>query len=372
VLKILQPKRKEFLVLDFGQNSVKGLIFEIKSGLRQIKKFDSQKIERFGVFRAEQFELDIVKKAAQKLISALNISNKIKELSVIIGGFPDILRAKVIEVSFQRKKGEEKIGRIEEKEIYQNILEKGERKLIRELQKTNKGLKILKKKILEKKISGYPVPSLLGFRGKNLNFKVLFIFAASENFRIIPLLLKILKLKEPKISHGVEGLINLVEMKGIENRIFVDIGGKTTQVFGFKKGVEFTESFPLGGDEFTLVIAKHFGIKESEAENLKQRLTEGQLSSQLREEIERIISPVVKRWLKLFTETLKSKDREFFGIWQKISFLGGGSMIAQIKKEVQKNGFEPEDLTINELPLKNKTKIVFSLKEIPTLLLSLS
>lgn len=367
--KIFPKKKKEFLVLDFGQNSVKGLVFEI-TPQREIKKFGQAKIERFGVFRARDFQLEIIKKAVENLIAELKIRKKIKKLKVIVGGFPDIFQAKVIRVSYQRKDCSRKIGRGEEEEIYQKIFKKGERKLINQLQKEAK-IEILKKKILEKRISGYQVPSLMGFRGEKLDFKVLFIFSARENLKIISSLLRTLRLREPKIFHQVEGLIKLNEIKKIENRIFVDIGGKTTQVFYFKDGLELVESFPFGGDDFTQAIAHYFGISNQEAENLKVRLIENQLSSEVRKEIEKVISPAVKKWLKLFKKLLESKDKRFFGFSKKISFLGGGSKLVEIKKEIEKIGFELRDLKIEELPLKNKTKMIFSTRELPSLFLAL-
>ena len=61
-------KEKDFLVLDFGKGSVKGIIFKRSAKKNKILKFQTEKIERFGVFDGKDFEMDIIKQAADKVI----------------------------------------------------------------------------------------------------------------------------------------------------------------------------------------------------------------------------------------------------------------------------------------------------------------
>jgi len=366
-------KRKDkYLVLDFGQSSIKGLILEKEEKAIVIKKFGAEEIKKFGVFTARDFESDIVKEAAKKTLRDLSSFNKTPDLTSIVGGFPEILKTEVFDLSFQRKKAEKKIGKAEEEEIYQSILNQ-ENNFLEKIQKKHQQttrVEIIKKKIIEKKISGYPVPSLLGLRGKKLNFKILIVFAFEKDLKFLKSILTSLGLKKPLIFHEVEGLIKLTKKKNIENRIFVDIGGRTTQIFVFKKGLDSINEFPMGGYDFTKAITNNLKTTEAEAENLKQRMTGNQLTGSARKEIEKIISPVIEDWGKTFFKTLRGKNKSFIALPQKVSFFGGGSLLPQLRKIVEKENFEIEGLDSNDIPLRNKTKFVFSAREVPTLLLA--
>ncbi len=366
-------KRKDkYLVLDFGQSSIKGLILEKEEKAIVIKKFGAEEIKKFGVFTARDFESDIVKEAAKKTFRDLSSFNKTPDLTSIVGGFPEILKTEVFDLSFQRKKAEKKIGKAEEEEIYQSILNQ-ENNFLEKIQKKHQQttrVEIIKKKIIEKKISGYPVPSLLGLRGKKLNFKILIVFAFEKDLKFLKSILTSLGLKKPLIFHEVEGLIKLTKKKNIENRIFVDIGGRTTQIFVFKKGLDSINEFPMGGYDFTKAITNNLKTTEAEAENLKQRMTGNQLTGSARKEIEKIISPVIEDWGKTFFKTLRGKNKSFIALPQKVSFFGGGSLLPQLRKIVEKENFEIEGLDSNDIPLRNKTKFVFSAREVPTLLLA--
>ena len=64
------------------------------------------------------------------------------------------------------------------------------------------------------------------------------------------------------------------------------------------------------------------------------------------------------------------ENKSFIALPQKVSFFGGGSLLPQLRKIVEKENFEIEGLDSNDIPLRNKTKFVFSAREVPTLLLA--
>lgn len=366
-LNFLKPEKKEFLVLDFGQSSVKGLVFEKGDKKNIIKKIFREEIEKFGVFEAKDFELEVVKKAAEKVIDSLAIRNKISELPKIVSFSPEILRAKVIRISFLRKEENFEIDEKEEKTIYQSVLREGKEKLFKELGKDNNHqvgeFQILRERILERKISGYDIQSLIGFKGKKLDFKILFVFASRFKFKFAQLIIESLKLKNVKVFHQVEGLINLVKGENNESRVFLDIGGGSTQIFSFHGEIDFIDEFDIGGCHFTQAIAKGLGLQENEGEDLKKRFSKNQLTPVVRKKIEKIILPTLKLWHEALEKKLRERT-EAFGVFpQNFLLFGGGARV--IKGQV--NYLLPD-----KLPLKNKTNVSFSVRDVPTLLLALT
>lgn len=365
-----QRKQKDFLILDFGDKAVKGLIFSKEGRKSIIKKFSSQNIEKFGVFEAKNFEQDIIKKAADTVIKNLGIKNKLSQFPTIIRYANSVLRARVFEISFKRVREAEKIKEGEQKKIYESIFEKGKKKLFVELRKKEKilpsGIQILKEKILNQKLSGYEVQSLKGLIAKNLDFKILIIFGLKNQLKFAQLLTTSLRLENPRIFHEIEGLINFQKLRNNPPQIFIDIGTRTTQIFSFKKGLSFTDEFQVGNYDFSKALSKNIRVPEAEAEDLKQRFSKNQLGSGVKRKIEEILLPVLNLWLNRFQKKLIL--RGFHSFPQKISLFGNGAFLPGIKKGIKG---KVEYLLPDDLPLKNKTNISFSAKDTPTLLLTL-
>lgn len=361
LLRFLKPKKEEFLVLDFGQSSVKGLVLEKNQEEKIIQKFDLQEIERFGVFDGNEFELGIVKRAANKVIKNLGVDDKSLKIKTIVGLPPDVFKAKVMDIVFVRQRESEKIGKEEEEQIYQEVLRKTEEALCGDWQ-------IVKTKILGIKVSGYKIPSLLGFRGKNLVFKMLIIFGAKKAFDFTKELVESLGLKEVALFHEVEGLIAL---RGrFVPSVCLDIGHNATQFFCLEDDLQLADDFALGGYDFSKAISKDLGVSEREAETLKIKFSEGQFSKSTEEKFETIISPVFNQWLGYFQEKFQGKTDTYPQI---LIFGGGGPLkgLKEILKEKMSKGIEVDFLKVENLPIKNKTGIPLSLRAVPAVLLGL-
>lgn len=365
-------KEKDFLVLDFGKGSVKGIIFKRSAKKNKILKFQTEKIERFGVFDGKDFEMDIIKQAANKVIENLGVKNKISEFEKILGFSPDIVRAEVFNVSFERKKKEEKITKKEKEKIYESILKDVERKLFR---KKGRNLKILKNKILEKKISNYEVPSILDFKGEKLDFKVLVIFSSKSHFEFLETLKTSLNLKPAEVFHEVEGLVNFLELKNLKDetlKIFIDIGDRNTLVAFFRDNLEFIDYFQVGGYNFTETISRNLGLREADAEILKEDFSKDKLSSKIKDRVSETVSLALGSWRENFQKEIRDKI-EPFGFSGKVYLFGGGSLFPLIKKEIEEElkAEKVKFLLPDNLPIKNKTGVSFSARETPSLLLSI-
>jgi len=360
-------KQKEILLLDFGRGSVRGIIFE-SNKKNKILNFQTEKIERFGVFDGKDFEMDVVGKAANKLIENLGGESKIFELPKILGFSPDILKAEILNVSFKRESWKGKITEQEQEEIYKFVLAESETELF---EKAGKDAEIFKKKILGQKISGYNVPSVVGIEGEELNFKILIVFSSKNYAEFIRAIKKDLHLESAEIFHSVEALNNLAAISAqIFNKgnykMFINVGEKNTLICFFKENLESVADFQIGGYDFTKAIAREFNLKEDEAEAIKENFSDGKLSPQVSEKIKETILPVLNLWQENFTQCFKDKMGPF-EIAIDPRLFGGASLLPLIKETVFKKAeiFLPENL-----PLQNKTKIIFSAKDTPSLLLT--
>lgn len=366
IFKIKEQKR--FLVLDFGKGSVKGIIFQPCVEKIKILKFQEQRIQRFGVFDGKEFELDVVKKATDKVIKNLEDKEKILNLPKILSFSPDILRAKVFNVSLKRKKKNEKISNKEKEEIYASIFNYAKKELFKE---EGDDVHILKKKIIAKRISGYKVPSILELNGEKLDVKILIIFASKHYFEFLSLLQNELNLIDAEIFHQVESLIKYASSLGNnKNKVFIDIGEKNTLISYFKDEIEFVNDFQIGGYDFTKQLADKLNIRENDARTIKEDFSVGALTSETQENLKQIMLPILDLWQKNFKEAIADKLK--FAS-PEIYIFGGTSLFPFIKKAVNKeiNRGKISFLLPENLFIYNKTPFKFSAKDTPSLLLTL-
>ena len=380
-----QRKQKDFLVLDFGTSSVKGLIFEKREKVNLIKKFSMGEIEKFGVLSAGDFESAIVKKATQKVIDELGIQKRISEMPILVGFSPKILKARIIELPFKRKNKGQKITREEEQRIYRSVLKEAEKQVFDQFQEESgiipQDLEILKKEVLENRISGYDVRSLSGHMGENLDFKILIILGLKDNLKIFQQLKTFLGSKDINPFHEIEGLCSIAARNENLTGIFLDIGKEFTQIFSVKKGVEWIEEFPTGGAIFTREICQNLGLTEKEGEDLKQRFFKNQLSEGVRQRIENLVSETSKIWFSQLKEKLKKKAKLYSPFPGTFYLMGGGSLFPDLKKVLEEESFGdlplPQVLKVNflrieDLPLEIQGSNSLGAQALPSILLTFS
>jgi len=227
---------------------------------------------------------------------------------------------------------------------------------------------ILKKRIIERRISGYRVPVIAGFKGGILDFKVLIVFCKKEYFDYINSLKKSLNLEKGEVFHPIEGLIDYLKsdysaFSGAKNRgVFIDMGERTTSVAFFNESLELINTFLIGGYNFTKKISDALGISEKRAETLKEELSKKQLSFEVKSRIQEMTQPILTLWQKQLEERIKGK---------KVYLYGGGSLFPGIKESIESlEASEVFYFTPGKPLVKNKTKVRFSPKETSSLLLA--
>ncbi len=77
------------------------------------------------------------------------------------------------------------------------------------------------------------------------------------------------------------------DKKGV---VVIDIGAESTDIIFFKEEDVWIRSFPLGGNSFTQVLQKEFGLSYAEAERIKK----GGLKDYPDEEVKRVTKPIIE------------------------------------------------------------------------------
>jgi len=343
---LILKRRKKFqkeIVLDIGTEAVKGMIFQKNNSEVSILAQAIEYYDRYTVFLTSFFEKEIMKRTILKVIEKLKSQTSFQFDSVILNLPPDVFIAKVARINYKTK--EERITKEKGEKIFQEV----EREAIKRIGESNfkeRGvlphhLQFLKIKILEKRINGYVVPEILNYEGEDLEFKVLGIFLPREylnSFFSPVLILKEMKVRRFIISHLVEGLINLIPNPlNLEEAVFLDIGGKITQIFLLEdKSLKEIAEVNLGGKEMSQIFSEILGLGEDEARVLKERYSKGELSESSRKVIKEFLEKAVKIWCNKLKEKLLEIN---FGVFpEKIFIFGGGALLPEIKEKLEREG----------------------------------
>lgn len=365
-LKFKKEKKKDFLIFDIGSSGIKGLILEKEGRKNRVKRFASKSFEKFGIFQTTAFEKDLLEKTISEVIEKLKLKDQTLTKIRLIGLSPEILKGRITALSFERSNPEKIIDKEEEKIILDLILDKAQRKVAKRFEENYKiapsEFQVLKKEVIETKISGYKVsPILLGQKGKLFHFGILVVFTLKNYLKTFNLIKKSFIFKEAALVHKAEGLISWLKNKKNFSGIFIDIGSRFTQVFLVKDGLlKWMREFEVGGDIFTQALSENLGLTQKEAEDLKFRFSNGELSSGSKKMIEEILAQPLNFWFNRLKQEFKECGDKFHFVFPQDFYLfGGGSLLPGIKR-ILRNG------DWSNLPTLNSPKVKFILpKDLP-------
>jgi cell division ATPase FtsA len=375
-------KPEYFLVLDIGTETIKTLIFKKENNkniiLGRILEYFSTP-EVFGDF---DFQEEILQKTISKTIDEVQKIAKMKIKNLSLGLPTNILRGRIIRQNFQRKNPKETINDIEERKIYETVFNQIKIKLSQEfVQKTGllpQDFYFSNLKILETKIDGYEVPSIQNLNGQNLEFNVLAVFISKYQLEKIKKICQNLNLKISKIVHLAENLPYLFSDERL-NAIFIDVGGKLTNIFWVERGklVGISE-FEKGGADFTQQISQNLGLFFPEARILKEDYSKLLLSEEINKRIKEIFSNTLQNWFENLKENFKKFPHRLLP--SNLFLFGGGSLLPEIPEILEKGNFA--NLTFISKPkigliypenlkdIEDKTHILNTPQDVPLLLIS--
>ena len=387
IYKRKERKKQNFLVIDIGSRGVRGLILEKENGKNKVKKFSSETFKKFSTFQTNSFEDDVFKKAFSKILIELGLENDSLPMTTLIGLNPRILKAKITNFSVRKDDYKKMIEK--DKKTLESILDKAQQETIKNFIKHDNELlindfQIVRKNIIERKISGYKVDFVKSHNGKSFSFKVLVIFTLKKYLKIIDFVKTFFNSKNILLVHKIQGIFSWLKNRKKFSGVFIDIGSNFTQIFLLNNGlIEHTLEIKIGADIFTKTLSEKLGLTYEEAENLKIKFSKGDISSNSQKIIQEFLSKPLNFWFNNLKQELKKCCNDFDLFLPKNFYIfGGGSLLPGIKK-ILRNG-DWDDLPIlhtsksvkfilpNDLPVKDESGLLKSPKEVGIIFLALS
>ncbi len=359
-----KERLKLFLTLDIGSEAIKALLFKKDKGKIIILESYLCYLDRFLMLDIRDFEENVFKKNIFKLINEIIAEKNEKPDGLILTFSPRILKGRVVSQIFERENSK-KIINIKEKEIILQKIFKKSKYDVSQIYSRDFGIlaqdiQFINLKILEIKIDGYKVPTIQGYSGKNLEFRILTVFLPRYYWEVIrnffcekrEKIKNIFQIKESsiKIIHEIEGLT--CYFNDYPNAIFIDVGGEVSQIFLIKNArLEQICEFEMGGRIFSQAISERFGLKEDDARVFKENYSTKKLTQQSIERAKEIFQIPCQFWFKNLK--LKLKNINYEGpLPSDIILFGGGSLLPDIKEILEKGDWE-------DLPFVKKPEIKF-------------
>lgn len=384
---VFKKKKEEiYLALDIGTETIKSLIFK-REGVRNIiLGADLKEYYSFGIQDGVNLEEGVIGEAILEVVNEARKQAKIgiKSYITFLRLPGNILKERIVFNFFQRKNPKKIIDRTEENEINKKILNQGQQKVSQEIFQESgilpKDLHFVDFKILERKIDGYQMNQLMGASGKNLIFRTLLISLPKNYLENIKKITKNLSLDNLGIISEADNLNQAFSDKKI-TAIFLDIGGRFTQIFLMRDGqLQALNGLEMGGENFSQKLSQVLGIDKAQTEGLKIRYSQRTLSEEVRKRMKEIISAGCQSWFN----NLKLKLNEIYQREAKILpptvlLFGGGSLLPDIEEILNEGKWgdlpflgQPQVRLIFPKDLKNienRTKTITTIQYIPSLLL---
>lgn len=343
-------QEKSALVLDIGTASIKAGFLENTA----LQYYDG-----FAEFSGRSFEKEVIKKAVLRVLKEIQNKSGVGRNEVLMSLPPEALRAKFSFQSLEIRNPSGTIAQKEEEEIRRELSKKNRKEVgegfFEEYGIAPQELDFSEENFLAIKIDGYPVPRLAGYRGKKVEAEIFSTFSPRNYLNIFRQLFEELDLGPLKIVYPGQNLPKLFKETG--DVIFLDVGGRVTQIFIVKNGkLADIFDFSVGGDDFSKAISQTFGMSEEKARLFKESYARKEITEETRARVHQIFSGVAENWFFI----LKSKLGSFAGqIPSKVVIFGGGSKLPEIPEVLEKLTKENPPQTLKNPQLVNLALISY-------------
>ncbi|MDD2731885.1 MAG: hypothetical protein PHI53_01665 [Candidatus Pacebacteria bacterium] len=342
-------KDKLFLALDIGTESIKALIFSYNNNDKKIKVLADglAYLEEYMKFSFTELENESLKKsislAVNNAVSILESSEKRikikKKWQVFLGLPPNVLKAKVVSQSYLRSLPNKKISAREKDIISSDVLESAKKKISDNFLKNfgilSQDINWISLKIIESKIDGYLVPSIVGYEGKIVEFEIIGVFLPKNYWQSFDGIFNSLKLEIKEVVHLSEAL-PIFSKDRKDCGIFLDVGADITQIFVLKEGrIIHVDDFKSGGRLFNQTLSELWGLDRETIRTMIINYSKRLLTESAAKRIKEVFSPDKSAWAKSIKIHLKRiKNREAFPCF----IFGGASQIPEIEESLKEIG----------------------------------
>ncbi len=362
-------KKGYLLALDIGTEFVKALIFKVDTSL--FKDEEKKKGLIIGVGRQRQLpnqmqagavaDIDGVALTCQKAIEQASQMARLKPTKAVLGVAGEFIKGLTTNFVYQRNSPEEEIDLAELKNIIQKIQWKAfdqlRSQLAWETGQPEIEIRLVNALVNELSIDGYQVTNPLGFQGKEIFLSIFNIYAPMVQLRALESIAAKLNLELLSIVAEPYALTKSSSFEPKIGGIFIDVGGGTTDIALVRQGrVEGIKSLALAGQAFTKRLSQTLGLGSTEAEAIKIKHAQQQLSHNVQRKIKEILERDIKIWSKGVELILEEfSQAEFFP--PLILLCGGGSLLPGIKNILSRESIQGEWL--DKFPFSQKPKIRF-------------
>jgi len=216
-------------------------------------------------------------------------------------------------------------------------------------------VRLINAAVVDVKIDGYRVTNPLEFQGKEVSISVFNAYAPMVHLGALQSIASELGLDLLSIVAEPYAVARCMGMEDASefSAIFIDVGGGTTDLAVVREGgIEGAKMFALGGRAFTKRIASELGLSFQEAEKIKIKYSQNDVSLNIARKIEGILKNDCEVWLagvELSLGEFSSSDL----LPSKILICGGGSKLLGIKKVLEGRNW------VKNLPFAKKPDINF-------------
>jgi len=197
----------------------------------------------------------------------------------------------------------------------------------------------------------------LGFQGKEIFLSIFNVYAPMVQLRALESIAAKLNLELLSIVAEPYALAKASSFEPKVGGLFIDVGGGTTDIALIRQGrVEGIKSLALAGQAFTKRLSQTLGLGSTEAEAIKIKHAQRQLSHNVQRKIKEILERDIKIWSKGVELILEEfSQAEFFP--PLILLCGGGSLLPGIKNILSRESIQGEWL--DKFPFSQKPKVRF-------------
>lgn len=355
-ISLLFADEKEFsdehlLALDIGTTSVKAIVFKIERDFE--KKISKAAVLGLGKALAGQgvnenkyaANMEIARMCREAKIEAENMAG-VKVRQAIFSAAGQLIKGASNSEIYEREDSEKPIDLAEMK----NIIQKAQWKIFNKIRIEETEVsgipeletKLISGEIIEIKIDGYKVIDPIGFHGKELSLNILNIYSSLSYLKLFQRLGEILDLEivalacQPlAILGAVANNIFKVNSFAEISAILIDCGGKFTDIYFASQGVlNGPKTLSIGGEAFTKRLASGFDLDYKEAEDLKIKYSDSDISAQIKRKITDAFNYNFRIWQE-GVGMIFSDFSALVNFPSVILLCGGGALLPGIKKSLE-------------------------------------
>ena len=334
-------KEDNIVALDIGTEVLKSILFNVDTLGVEVSKVSRIEQQQHAMRSGIITNLDTVLENCRLSISSLTEKLAATEYpkNVVMGIAGEYIQGVSIVVNYQREENHDNEVTIKEQEKIISQIEKkieinGKEDLSQRIGLTNEDIEILHITKTGLEIGGMPVDSLIGYKGRDVKLNYYASFAPRTY-------VEALRKVASDLGMNVIGIVSQPfsvarAYAGSSSRefsaLFVDIGGGTTDIAIVERGnIAETKMFAFGGRTFTKEISKILDLDYRIAEQRKIKYSKKELNKELSRDIQKIVYPVARLWMKTLKSALSYCD-DITTFPNQIYLCGGGALLPEIKE----------------------------------------